>query len=148
MQVVLIILSLGLLGVIIYFVVSPKSSRLIKLAAIIALGFICLAIGICAFLLIRGPSQDPSVIDLPVFQDTPTVPAKKGNVSAIIIFIIVFLAIAVLMFVSIRRDKQEGSKPEKIADEGPVLNNNDDLNMELYDESSGNDSDDSFDIEF
>ena len=145
MTVVLIILSSGLLGLIIYFAISPKSSKLLKISAIAALALIALSIGICLFLIIKGPSQDTAAIALPVFQDTPTKPASKTNIPAIVIFVVILLAISGLIIVGIRRDKHETSEPVAETKPSPVFSDSDDLG--LGDEPMLKDNDDSFDID-
>ena len=149
MQVVLIILSLGLLGVIIYFAVSPKSSRLLKLSALIALGVIGLSIAICVIFLIKGPSQDPAAISLPVFQDTPTAPAKKGNVPAVLFFVAVLLGIVGLIVIAVRREKKTdtGETVKKSTAEELFQDDDGVLDMTFKDESEKKDHDDNFDID-
>ena len=145
MQVVLIILSVGLLGLIIYFAVSPKSSKLLKMSALIALGLIVISIGVCVFLLIKGPSSDPAAISLPVFQDTPTMPAKRTNVPAIVIFILILVAISGLILVGIKRDRHESNEPASESKPPSAFSDNNDLG--LGDEPAMKDDDDSFNID-
>ena len=148
MQVVLSILSIGLLGLIVYFAISPKSSKLLKRSAIIALGVICLSIGICAFILIRGPVEEEVVIDLPVFQDTPTVPAKKGNIPAIIIFIVILIAIVALIVIAVRKEKLSPKDEDKKNAKSPIFEDGDDLDLGTSDDLSKTEFNDSFDIDF
>ena len=145
MQIVLVILSAGLLGLIIYFAVSPKSSKLVKKSALIALALIGISIGVCVFFLVKGPGQDPAAISLPVFQDTPTTQARKANVPAIVILILVLLAIAGLIVVGIKRDKRDSHAPVSESKAPPAFNDSEEL--ELGDESLMKDDDDSFDID-
>jgi len=148
MQVVLIILSMGLLGLIIYFAVSPKSSKLLRISAFAALGLIGISIGVCVVLLIKGPGQDPAAIALPVFQDTPTMPASKTNVPAIIVFIVVLLAILGLIIFGVRKDQRRPIEQESAEPPPPAFPDSSDL--ELGDEpmmTDDNVDDDSFDID-
>jgi len=147
MQVVLAILSVGLLGLIIYFAVSPKSSKLVKMSALIALGFIGLSIVVCVVFLIKGPSQDPAAISLPVFQDTPTVPAKKANVPAILVLIAFLLFILGLIIVAVRRDKSKGGETVKESDTSGIFHDNNELDMGFKEEEGKKEFDDSFDID-
>jgi len=149
MQVVLIILSVGLLGLIIYFAVSPKSSKLLKRSAFAALGLIVISIGVCVFLLIKGPGQDPAAIALPVFQDTPTMPASKTNVPAIIVFIVVLLGILGLIVFGVKKDQRHPHEQESAAPPPPEAFP-DNGNLEMGNEPMMNDDnfdDDSFDID-
>jgi len=145
MQVVLIILSAGLLGLIIYFAFSPKSSKLVKMSARIALGLIGISIIVCVVLLVKGPGQDPAAISLPVFQDTPTTQARKTNIPAIIILILVLLAITGMIVVGIKRDKHESREPVSESKAPSTFNENEEL--ELGDDPMMKDDDDSFDID-
>ena len=147
MQIVLAILSVGLLGLIVYFAVSPKSSKMIKLAAVVALGFIGISIGVCVFFLIKGPSQDPAAISLPVFQDTPTVPAQKTNVSAILVFITFLLVVLGLIIIAVRRDRLKNKETPKENEAPASFQGNDDLNLGFEEEPEKKDFDDSFDID-
>jgi len=114
MQVVLIILSVGLLGVIIYFAVSPKSSRPLKLAAIIALALIGLSLGVCGIMLIRGPGQGKAVITLPfLLDDTPQPPPKKSNLAVILTFLVSFFFIVGLVLMTTMREKKNKAVPQK-----------------------------------
>ena len=122
MQVVLIILSVGLLGVIIYFAVSPKSSRPLKFAAIIGLALIGLSLGVCGILLIKGPGQGKAVVTLPfLLEDTPQPPAKKTNMAVILTFLVTFFFIMGLVLMTTMKEKQNKpafpkKSPEKSAD--------------------------------
>ena len=71
MLVILGILSAGVLGVIIYFVISPKSSKMLKLTALIALGVTCLTLGICVVILLRGSGKAEETIPFHLFSDVP-----------------------------------------------------------------------------
>jgi len=151
MQIFMLILSVGFLGVIVYLAVSPKSSRLVKMVAIAALILAGLTIGVCAFLLIKGPAQDPEAIPLPVFQDMPTEPAKKSNImSFLIFFAFLFAVLGIIIYVAIR-DRKKTQKPVKKSAGSSVFMDNDDLDMGLGDgiarSDVKSDLDDSFDID-
>jgi len=107
MLVVLIILSLGLLGGIIYFGFSPKSSKLLKLSAFIAMGLIAVAVGICSIVLIIGPAEETDEIILPIFEDSEPAP-KDNNTGAIWAFVILLLAMIGLIFFLNRREQKSG----------------------------------------
>ena len=144
MLVVLIIVSAGLLGLIIYFAVSPKSSRLLKLVALAALVLIVLSIGICSVILIRGPGEDPNAMALPIFQDAAPTPAKKGNLPAILIFLLVFVVILGMIVLIAQRDNLKKSKPEK-KDVDSIF---EDADAILGTDKPDKEKDDSFDIDF
>ena len=151
MQIFMLILSVGFLGVIVYFAVSPKSSKLVKIVAIAALILAGLTIGICGFLLFRGPAQDPDAIPLPVFQDMPTEPAKKSNImSFLIFFAFLFAVLGIIIYVAIR-DRKKTQKPAKKPAGSSVFMDNDDLNIGMGNGIARSDVkgdlDDSFDID-
>jgi amino acid transporter len=115
MLVVLGILSAGLLGIIIYLALSPKSSKLLKLSAFIALGLIVIAVGICAIFLVIGPSEDTGVINFPVFDDSPPAPTRNVNIVETLIFAAIFLIImGFIIYLGLRERRRKGmvQKPE------------------------------------
>ena len=115
MIVVMIIISLGLLALIVYFAISPKSSRLLKLAAIIALGAICLTIIICGIVIIRGPSEDPTVVHLPVFPDSPAQAATESRISDIIIMGSLLLILALIIAKAAKDQRKMAANVQKKA---------------------------------
>jgi Na+/melibiose symporter-like transporter len=147
MQVVLGIISLVLLGAIIYFVVSPKSSRLLKKSAIIALALIGLAVGVCGVFLVRGPAKVETEIPLPFLADAEPKPQNKTNIGVIIGYFAAFVIIFGLVAYSSRKEKGKKYEPVKkparereqdfkAADEGALdlghdLNVNDDESFDI-----------------
>ena len=119
MIVVLIIFSVGLLGLIIYYAVSAKSTRLLKFAATIALGLIGVAIIICAFFIIRGPQQDPDAVLLPfITEETNQTTRNTTSITDILIFIALFGVISLVIAKSMKEQKkmakmQVDKKPAK-----------------------------------
>jgi hypothetical protein len=146
MQAVLTILSVGLLGLIIYFAVSPKSSRLLRRAALAALGLIGLSIGICIVFLIKSPSQKEPELPFQIFLDTPKAPPKKGNIAELLVFVAVFMFIMILIIVLAMRGRRE--KGREKAEEQPVFNDEDALHsVDLeHQEKEEKEEEDSFDI--
>ena len=141
MVVVLVILSLGLLGVIIYFLISPKSSRILRISAIIALGLIGLSLAVCGIFLIKGPSQGDTVLPLPFLpEDTPQ-NAKKTDLPVILTFLVAFLFIVVLVVRTSMKEKNLKIKPANKAPDVDVFQASDDLNLDQTPLD-----DDSFDI--
>jgi len=127
MLVVLAILSAGLLGFIIYLAFSPKSSRLMKRAALIALGLIVLSVGICAIFLIIGPAEDDDIVPFPVFADTPPAPPRQENVVETVIFATVFLIIMAVIVALAVRDRRRKETQIKNPEKKPALTNTDPL---------------------
>jgi hypothetical protein len=113
MQVVLAIISMALLGVIIYFVVSPKSSRLLRMSAIGALALIGLAVGVCGVFLLRGPAKVETGIPLPFLLDAEPKQENKINVGLIIGYFAAFAVIFGLVAYSSKKEKQRKDEPVK-----------------------------------
>ena len=149
MIVVMIIISLGLLGLIVYFAISPKSSRLLKISAIIALGAICLTIIICGIIIIKGPAEDPTVVQLPIFPDSPPQAAAESRLSDIIIMGALLLALALIIAKATRdQKKMTENAAKKAAPPKPVFEDTyelDDLEHQEPDESDK--EEENFDIE-
>ena len=144
----MVILSVGLLGLIIYFTFSPKSSRLLRMAGIIALALIGISIGICSIFLVIGPAKGPADIPLPVFQDASPQPAKSGGVTGVFVFLIcILVAVAVVIVVALRNERLNKNKPEpKVTSSVPVFDND----VTFKNEKAGQkdiDDDESFNID-
>jgi len=143
MQVVLGIISIILLGVIIYFVVSPKSSRLLRISGIIALGLIGLAVGICGVFLIRGPAEVKTEISLPFLTDADPKPEKKTNTGVVIGYFAAFAFIFGLVAYSSRKEKGKKDEPVKKAAKKEAFENVDKNKLDVGQEPG---DDESFDI--
>ena len=113
MQVFLGIISVVFLGGIIYFVVSPKSSRLLRLSAIIALALIAISVGVCGVFLIRGPSEAESTIPLPFLADAGPKPKAKTSIGVIIAYFAAFAFIVGLVAYSSKKEKAKKYEPAK-----------------------------------
>ena len=106
----MIILSVGLFGLIVYFAVSSKSSRHLKLAAFIALGFIALALAVAGFFLIAGPGESGHHIPLPAFQEAQPATAEDSNILEIIIFFLIFLLImGIIIGINLKNQRKKGA---------------------------------------
>jgi len=111
MLIVGIIFSVGLCGAIIYFAISPKSSKLLRLTAIVALGLIIVSLLVSGFFIIRGPSEDPGVITLPVFQDSA--PKVKSNFRVTdLLIILAILSVLGLVIVKALKDQKKAQEKE------------------------------------
>jgi len=144
MQVVLIILSVGLTGLIIYFAVSPKSSRLLKITAFIALALSGLSLGVAGIFLIIGPGEGSEFIPLPVFQEFQPPPAKSGNTLAVVVFFMVFLGVlGLIIALALREQRKKDQKAKK----APVFPDDAGLNDRLSIDGPNLKEEDSFEIE-
>ena len=149
MTVVLAILSLGLLGLIIFFAFSPKSSRLLKWAAIIALVLIGLSIVVCGIFLILGPGQGTNDIAIPDFQDVSPKPASNGGiVGALISLVVLLAALVVVISLAMRNEQRTKSKSLPVQKaEKPKLFEDDDTFKNEFENGKEKDDDESFDID-
>jgi predicted membrane channel-forming protein YqfA (hemolysin III family) len=149
MQVVLIILSIGLLGIIIYFAVSPKSSKLLKLAAFIALGLIVLSLAICGIFLIIGPGEDDGDIFLPIFHDAAPQADSSGNTTMVVsFFVALFGILGLIIFLALREQRKKAVSAKK-PPPAPVFQKKErfELNNTSEKEQEESFDEESFDIE-
>ena len=106
MLIVLVILSVGLLGLVIYFAVSRKSSRFLKLAAFIALGLIALALVVAGIFLIVGPGESVEHLPIPLFQETPAPERESNVIMEAAAFLLFFLLIIGLIYYLTHREQR------------------------------------------
>jgi Flp pilus assembly protein protease CpaA len=105
---VIIPLSVVILGLIVYFALSPRSSRTLRLAALCALGAITLSVLICALLVFAksgtGGGETPDFLSA-----EPPRTAPPGNFTALFLlalFLLGFLGIVVFLARKERRDRK------------------------------------------
>jgi hypothetical protein len=109
---VIIPLALGFLGVIIYFALSRKSSRIVRFAALIALGAVILSMLVCGFIVILdlgGGGEEPAMPDF-LATEQPAPPAKDNTFVLIfgMLFFLAFLVIVVILSLKEQRKLVEG----------------------------------------
>ena len=108
MQIVLIILSVGFLGLIVYFAFSPKSSRFLKLAALIALGLIGLSLGIAVVFILLGFGEGSGDVPLPFSLDAPQNPVQRSsNIAELLVFLAILFSVLFLIIIRARRRPPE-----------------------------------------
>jgi heme/copper-type cytochrome/quinol oxidase subunit 4 len=108
---VIIPLSVALLGVIVYFALSPKSSKALRLTALIALGVIIVSVLVCLIIIFAGlefAGKEPAMPDFLAPEAPPAAP--EGNFFALFLLAAFLLAfLGVVVFLSMReRKKQQG----------------------------------------
>ena len=145
MVVVLAILSVGLLGMIIFFAVSPKSSRLLRMSAIIALGVIGLSLLVSGFFIVKGPSEEPVLIPLPVLTDAPAPAKARFRVTDIVILLALLGVIGLVMAKAMRDQKKTERQTVKPA-KPQVFPDAEVLTKSLANDQTMNEEEDSFDI--
>ena len=105
-----------LLGVIVFYAISSKSSRILKLAAIIALGLICLAVFICGIILIIGPKETEPVYYNPYSPGTQSQQGESGiRIGEIIFLAIIFIAIGLIIAKASRDQRKLSAAKAKMA---------------------------------
>ncbi|MDR2745999.1 MAG: hypothetical protein LBB77_01005 [Treponema sp.] len=100
--------SVVLLGVIVYFALSRKSSKSLRLTALAALGAIILSVLICAIIILSGAEFGGKEPVMPDFLSLEPPPAPKGDFFVLFflaVFIIAFLG--VVIFLSLRERKRQ-----------------------------------------
>ena len=146
MLIVFGIISVVLLAVIIHFVVSPKSSKLLRLVAIIALALIGLSLAVCGIILIKGPSEDAEPIALPFVMESDPQPAKKTDLPVIISFLVVFLLIAVLVVRTSMHEKKKLAEKMKKAEKPKPAQKTEEVDESIKEPDPGSLDDESFDL--
>jgi flagellar basal body-associated protein FliL len=114
--VVLSVLSAGLLGLIVFFFFSKKSSRMLKRAALGALIAIGLSLGVCGFFIIRGPAAPEAELYLPLAVVVDQGPVRNSSIPGLIIFLVILVALlGVIIFIGMR-DQSKKAIDKAIAD--------------------------------
>jgi membrane protease YdiL (CAAX protease family) len=111
MIIVGILVSLALLVVIIRFALSPKTERLVKRAARIALAAIGLALIVCLVMVIAGPVEEEEeevFAGLPLAE--PVAAAGDPNRAYMLVLgLIMLFFVGLIIFLSLREEKKKRS---------------------------------------
>jgi heme A synthase len=111
---VIIPLALGFLGVIVYFALSKESSRIVRFAALIALGAVILSVLICGVIVILGLGGGEEEPVMPDFLATeePAPPAKDNTLITILgaLFLLAFLVAVAVLSLKEQKKSAEGGK--------------------------------------
>jgi amino acid transporter len=109
---VFIPLALIFLGVIVFFAVSKKTEPRLRLAAIIALGAITLAVMVCLILVFVGSSSIPVESQPGDFLEDSSPREKGGGLPwVLIIFTIILLGfLGVVIYLALKEQKQQKKK--------------------------------------
>jgi uncharacterized membrane protein len=111
---VIIPLAIGFLGLIIYFALSKKSSRLVRLAALIALGAVILSVLVCGVIVILSLGEGGGEPRMPEFlaAGEPEPPAKTSTfvLVIVILFLLIFLGMVVVFSL---KEQRKTETPEK-----------------------------------
>jgi hypothetical protein len=109
-------LALLVLGLIIYFALSPRSSFPVKIAALAALGLIVLSIilslGLIFLVRASGPGDPQAEYVVPVEQPLP----RSGSLLMPLVFTLLMLVLlGLIVVISLRDRKKEGAKDRPVA---------------------------------
>ncbi|MDR0732327.1 MAG: hypothetical protein LBF63_11710 [Treponema sp.] len=107
---VIIPLSVLLLGVIVYFALSPRSSKGLRLAALGALGAIMLSVVICAVIIIAGRETAGGEPVMPDFlaAEAPQPPAAGNSFAVFLLaaFLLAFLGVVIFLSMKERKNRE------------------------------------------
>jgi hypothetical protein len=113
--IVLSVLSAGLLGLVVYFFFSKKSSRALKRAALGAMIAMGLSLGVCGFFILRGPGVSEEELYISRMVVTDQAPVKSANILSLLIFLVVLLGLlGVILFIGMR-DRNRKAVEQAIA---------------------------------
>jgi flagellar basal body-associated protein FliL len=113
--IVLSVLSLGLLGLIVFFFFSKKSSPALKRAALGALIAIGISLGVCGFIVIQGPAAPEAELYLPLVTVADQPAVKGANIPGLLIFLVILAALLGLIIFAGMRDQKKKALDEAIA---------------------------------
>jgi hypothetical protein len=108
---VIIPLSLVLLGLIVYYALSPRSSRILRFSALGALGAIMLSIVICVIVIFAGTGGNDEPVMPDFFAAEPLQPAPRANFFVLFLlalFLLAFLGIVIFIAMRERRRGEKG----------------------------------------
>ena len=105
----MIILSVVVLCVIIRYAVSSKFTRIIRMAALIALGLIALSLGVATIIIVvNGFSQETDENRLPIFLEAQNnAPKTSSNMVEIIAFLAILAILIILISVVYSMDRKK-----------------------------------------
>ncbi|MDR2159049.1 MAG: hypothetical protein LBP23_03165 [Treponema sp.] len=110
------VLSAGLLGLIVFFFFSKKSSRSLRRAAMAALIAIGLSLGVCGFFIIRGPAPPEAELYLPLAAVAEEAPVKGDSVLSLLVFLVILAALLGLIIFIGMRDQRRKAAEQAVAD--------------------------------
>jgi hypothetical protein len=106
---VIIPLSVILLGLIVYYALSPRSSKILRLSALGALGAIMLSIVICVIIIFAGPGGNDEPVMPDFFAAEPIQDAPKDDFTFLVLPAVLLLAfLGTVIFFAMRERKQRG----------------------------------------
>ena len=102
-----IFLSIVLLAGVVYFALAPQSSKMIRLAAIGALGLMIVTLVVCLIIFISAP--EPQILVLPGTPESeiPPPPGHGNDIIAIISILILLVIFAAVLYISQKQQQRE-----------------------------------------
>ena len=117
---IIVPLSVLLLGVIVYFALSPRSSKGLRLAARGALGAIMLSIVICVIIIAgAGTAGDEPVMPDFLAVEAPQPPAGSNSFAVVLLAIFLLAFLGVVIFLSMKERKHGEDIPGASKTTGP-----------------------------
>jgi uncharacterized membrane protein len=116
---VIIPIALGFLGVIVYFALSKESSRVVRLAALIALGAVILSVLVCGIIVLLslgGGGEEPVAPDFLV-AERPEAPAKTDTFVMVIVLLFLLLFLGLVVFLSLKEQRKTAERKTEILGE-------------------------------
>lgn len=147
MLVLLILLSIALLCIMIYFAVARTSTRTIRWAAIIALGASALTILICGIIILVGPKEDTVTGPLAIFGDAQPAGGAAFNITDLVVLGILMLIMAIAIYKAFKQ-QEKTAKTKKARQSAPILQNTDELDVGFETEGFGTADEENLDIKF
>lgn len=108
---VLILLGLIMLALVIYLAVSKRSSFVIRIAALAALGLMVLSVIMCLCMIFLGTGKvEPAGPVLPFMEPPPEPPAAPGDLLVLVGFVLFMIALFVVVAaISIREHRRNNA---------------------------------------
>ncbi|MDR0449993.1 MAG: hypothetical protein LBH26_01860 [Treponema sp.] len=112
-------LALGFLGLIIYFALSKESPRVIRLAALIALGAVILSVLVCGVIMLLSLGAGGGEPVMPDFLSTeqPEPPAKTDTLVLVVIALFLLVSLGIVVMFSLREQRKSTERKAEAAGE-------------------------------
>jgi uncharacterized membrane protein len=109
---VIIPIALVFLGLIVYFALSKKSSRIVRLAALAALGAVILSVLVCGVILalsLEGGGGEPLMPDFLAVEE-PDPPSKTNTFVLIVVMLLLLAFLGIVVFLSLREQRKTAER--------------------------------------
>ncbi|MDR3192934.1 MAG: hypothetical protein LBT87_07705 [Treponema sp.] len=116
---VIIPIALGFLGVIVYFALSKESSRIVRLAALIALGAVILSVLVCGIIVLLSLGDGGGEAVMPDFLavEEPEPPTKTNTFVLVIVMLFLLAFLGMVVFLSLKEQRKTTERKTEALDE-------------------------------